>query len=253
MKNLIAAERRKKLIEIVNSNGSVRIGEIAEFFGVSTETIRKDFIYLNNTGAIQKSFGGAIALNEFTEKPVDTRVCENVDKKQRIALKTLDFIKDGHVIFIDSGSTTLEFAKLIKQNKDIAVVTNSLVAANELMNTDVTMHFVGGEFSNITMSTNGFWTVYAINTVKFDIAILGTSGFQSHTGPSVKSFADAQTKREVIKNSKTKIVLADSSKFVTNAVVQYADWNQIDLLITDTDAPAELVECCRKSTEVVLV
>lgn len=250
-KNLLAAERRKQLAEMVRSNGSVRIGEIAELFGVSSETIRKDLIYLNNCGAVKKSFGGAVAVSEYRERPVSGRSMEHADRKQEIAKRAMEFLSDGGVVFIDSGSTVLEAAKLLHAGMDIAVVTNSLAALNALMEKGLDIHFVGGVFSDVTMATSGFWAVGAINTIKFDVALLGTSGFQSHSGPSVKTFPDAQMKQEVLKNSRKKIVLADSSKFVTNAVVQYAEWGNIDVLVTDKDAPADMAKALHGTVDVI--
>lgn len=252
-KNLLAAERRKQLTEMVRSNGSVRIGEIAEFFGVSSETIRKDLIYLNNCGAVKKSFGGAVAVSEYRERPVSGRSMEHAEKKAAVAGRAMKFLSDGGVVFIDSGSTVLEAAKLLHAGMDIAVVTNSLAALNALTEKNLDIHFIGGVFSDVTMATSGFWAVGAVNTIKFDVALLGTSGFQSHSGPSVKTFPDAQMKQEVLKNSRKKIVLADSSKFITNAVVQYTEWGNIDALVTDADAPADAVEALRGTVDVITV
>ena len=250
-KNLLAAERRKQLTEMVRSSGSVRIGEIAEFFGVSSETIRKDLIYLNDRGAVKKSFGGAVAVSEYRERPVSGRSMENAGQKAAIALRALDFLSDGGVGFIDSGSTALEVAKLLHSGMDVALVTNSLAALNALTGKGLDLHFVGGVFSDVTMATSGFWATNAVSTIKFDVALLGTSGFQSHSGPSVKTFPDAQMKQDVLKNSRKKIVLADSSKFVTNAVVQYAEWRDIDVLITDGGAPREAAEAVGEAAEVI--
>lgn len=251
MKNLLAAERRKQLTEMVNSNGSVRIGELAALFGVSSETVRKDLIYLNDCGALQKSFGGAVALSEYRERPVGSRTQENAGKKTTVARRALDFLTAGGVVFIDSGSTVLEAAKQIHADMDIAVVTNSIPALNALADKGLDIHFVGGVFSDVTMATSGLWAVSALSSIKFDVALLGTSGFQSHSGPSVKGFPDAQVKQEVLKNSRRSIVLADSSKFSANAVVQYAEWREIDALVTDADAPKEAVERIGAATEVV--
>ncbi len=252
MKKLLAAERRKRLTEMVNSSGSVRIGELAALFGVSSETIRKDLIYLNDCGALQKSFGGAVALSEYRERPVYHRTQENALRKAAIASRALDLLTEGGVVFIDSGSTVLETAKQLRAGMDIAVVTNSIAALNALADKGIDIHFVGGVFSDVTMATSGLWAVSALGSIKFDVALLGTSGFQSHSGPSVKTFPDAQVKQEVLKNSRKNIVLADSSKFAANAVVQYAQWKEIDALVTDTDAPADAVEQIGSVTEVIL-
>lgn len=252
MGNSITAERRNKLAQIIVSNGSVRIGEIAELFHVTTETIRKDLIYLDNKGIIKKSHGGAIAASEFIERPITSRELENLDLKDRIAQRALEFVIDNGVIIIDAGSTALCLAKLLALRKGLTVITNSFSAANTLIGSPNNVYMTGGEISEITMSTTGLWASNALNMIKADVAFLGSSGFQSHFGPSVKSFADAEVKRNIISNSKKTIVLADSTKFFTNAVVQYVLWDNIDILITDDKAPEEMVIQIQKNTKVII-
>ncbi|NLK86027.1 MAG: DeoR/GlpR transcriptional regulator [Clostridiaceae bacterium] len=252
MRKMLTAERRNKLAQIINDNGSIRVKEIADYFGVTSETIRKDLIILNNNGLVRKSHGGAIAISESYERPIDTRSTENQELKGKIAARALDLIESNNVIIIDSGSTLLTFAKMFPQNRQLTLITNSMAAANILAGKGNNICFVGGELSDITMSTSGMLTSYALNIMKADIAFLGTSGFQSHTGPCAKTFIDGQTKIDMIKNSKIKVVLADSSKFKTNAIVQYANWSEIDYLITDGDAPEEAVKEIRKKTTVII-
>jgi len=242
-RRMLAAERRNKLIQIINSTGSIRIGELAALFGVSTETIRKDLIFLSENGSVERSFGGAVSLSQFHEKPLDTRSAEHPNEKRAIAIKALEHIERDRVIFLDSGSTALEVARLITPDMGLSIATNSLSAANVLCQSGVPFNMIGGEFSPITMSNTGFWAHNSISTIRFDIAILGASGFFTSDGPSVKTFADAQLKRDVIAHSNRRIVVADSSKFGMDAVVCYASWRDIDMLITDSGAADADIPC----------
>ena len=249
---MLASERRNKLIQLTNTFGSVRAAEIAKTMGVSTETIRKDLVFLHEKGLLHKRFGGAVAVNEFVEQPVDARSMENQDAKNRTAARAVDFIDGNNVIFIDSGSTLLCLARMFPNDRNLAVVTNSFKAVEYLVGADNSVFFVGGEVSGITMATSGFWSNFSLNTLKIDVAFLGSSGFQSHNGPCSKTFADIQFKMEVIKNSCRNIVLADSSKFTSNAIAQYAEWSAIDALITTEGAPEDLLEAIRSQTRVII-
>lgn len=249
---MLAAERRNKIIKLINTYGSVRAAEIAKTMGVSTETIRKDLMFLNDKGLLHKRFGGAVAVNEFVEQPVEARSMENHEAKQRTAARALDFVKGNNVIFIDSGSTLLCFAQMFPTDSNLAVVTNSFKAVEYLVNSNNSVFFVGGEVSGVTMATSGFWSSFSLNTLKIDVAFLGSSGFQSHKGPCSKTFADIQFKMEVIKNTRQSIVLADSSKFTSNAIAQYAEWSAVDALITTEGAPPELLEAVAAETRVVV-
>lgn len=250
---MIASERRNKIIEYVNSYGSVRAAEIAKAFGVSSETIRKDLLLLNEQGLLKKKYGGAIAVNEINELPVDIRSQENVEQKNAIAQAALKHINDNNVIFVDSGSTLLSLAKMFPSEQNLAVVTNSFRAVDPLLETGNNIFFIGGEISTVTMSTSGFWTNIALSSLRIDVAFLGTSGFQRHNGPCCKTFPDTQFKMDVIKSSDKVIILSDSSKFKSNAVAQYATWEQVDLLITDSGAPKDHLEQISLATEVELI
>ena len=253
MNGFLADERRNKLAQMINDRGSIRIGDIADHFGVTKETIRKDLIYLDQKKLICKTHGGAVSLSESSERPIQMRTTENADKKERIAQKALEYLEGVRVLLLDSGSTILMVAKQLPIYEPITVVTNSFSVAMVLAEKEMSFNLVGGEFSPITMATSGMVATQTLNLIKADLVLLGSSGFQSSSGPSAKAFCDAQIKQDMIRNSRTKIVLADSSKFVTNAFVQFATWTDIDLLITDRDAPIEMLKELRKKVDIELV
>lgn len=250
---MLITDRRNKILELVNAQGSIRVADLAKSLNVTTETIRKDLAYLSNQGLVQKKFGGALAVNDVTDRPPLEREFEAWEEKTAIAQYAQNYISGNNVIFIDAGSTLLTFVKLLPPDLAITIVTNSFAAVDALAKSNNVVYFLGGEISNITMSTSGFWAINALNSIKIDVAFLGTSGFQSHNGPTSKQFSNAQIKKEIIRHSAQNIVLADNSKFVTNAVLQYADWSDIDALITDSKAPLDMVENLKKQTDVVLV
>lgn len=253
MSRYLADERRTRLAQLINDKGSFRVAELAEYFGVTKETIRKDLIYLDQQKLVCKTHGGAVSISESTERPIHMRSTENPEKKMRIAEKALDFLSDSKVVILDSGSTVMQLASLIMPGQCETLITNSLPAANALAGKEMPFLWIGGEFSPITMSTSGMAAAQTLSYITADVVFLGSSGFQSCGGPSAKAFCEAQIKREMMKKSRTKIVMADSSKFVTNAFVRFADWSEIDYLITDTDAPKEVLAELMKKVNVTLV
>ena len=245
-------ERRKYIVDVINKNGSVRVSDIAKSLSVTPETIRKDITFLDSNGLVRKQFGGATAVVLAPEVTVQTRLAENVDAKARIAAKAMEYIS-GEILFLDAGSTLIALAKNIASKSGHIILTNSFTSANELIESPNTIMFLGGEVSSTTSATFGAWTTNMLNQIQIDIAFLGTSGFMSQTGPCAKSFNDTDTKRAIVRCSAKRIVLADSSKFQTRAISPYCDWRDIDVLITDTDAPIAAVNQLRKQVEVILV
>lgn len=252
MAKYLADERRTMLAQMIQEKGGIRNGELADFFGVTTETIRRDLIYLNDKKLVCKTHGGAISISESVERPIHMRNLENADKKLAIAKKALEYIDGSKVVILDSGSTVLQLAQLLSPGQREMLVTNSIPAANVLAQKGLSFFLIGGEFSPITMATSGMTATQSLNMIKADVVFLGTSGFQACNGPSAKAFCDAQVKSDMISNSRTRIVLADSGKFVTNAFVRFSNWSEIDYLITDADAPADKVEELRHMVEIVI-
>ncbi len=249
---MIASERRNTILQTIQAKGSVRAADIAKAIGVTTETIRKDLIYLHEQGLVKKEFGGAVATPELNLQPIQLRASENSEEKRKIALKALDYMAGNSIFFLDAGSAVSYFAQALRPNPDIAIITNSFIIVDHILGVTKNVHFIGGEISEITMSTGGFWADAAIASLKIDVAFLGSNGFHSHSGPGTKSFADAQFKSKVIEKSSRRIVLADHTKFTAESIVQYASWSEIDLLITDDGVTQEQADELRRHVEVVI-
>lgn len=253
MGKLIAAERQKEILKLLHDNGSVKIGQLAEQFDVSRETIRRDLSYLNEIGAAQRSHGGATSMYEFGNIPIETRINKDADLKTKLCEKALEFIPPTGVIYLDAGSTIVHMAKLLAQRSGCTIVTCSLSAANVLINSDNTTIITGGQLNSANMSAEGFQTTNFINNLKVAVSFLGTNGFEQHRGPAVSDFADAQTKQAILPNAKLNIVISDSSKASTSALVQYASWRDVDYFITDSDLPKPLYDMISEMTNVILV
>lgn len=252
-------ERRNEILSIINSSiDSIKTTELASLLNVTTETIRKDLIFLENRSLIQKFHGGAKPVAEFVERSLGLRQTENTNCKIAIAKAALEQIAGSSVIYIDAGSTTCELAKLLatgsvqQASSQRAIVTNSFTVANELMGTIHTRFFLGGDINDITQSTGGLWAINALNTIKIDVAFLGSSGFCSHHGPGTKLSGDALLKSEVTKNANKKVILADHTKFTSNAIMQFADWSQIDLLITDSKVEKQHLEEIQRFVDIIV-
>ena len=216
MARLNAQTRQEQIIELLNNNGSMKATELADYFSVSRETIRRDLNTLSENGSIKKGFGGAIAVNDFTTLPIDSRLL------------------DEHL----SGYT---------------IITNSIPVLTTLIDSKNHLIFLGGECSSEIMCSVGVQVVELLKTLRVDIAFLGSAGFEQHHGPATNAFTDGQIKSCAISCAQTSIVLCDSRKAKYSSFQQYASWNKIDHLISDTDFPEEFADQLQKFTDVILV
>ncbi|MDD3184631.1 MAG: DeoR/GlpR family DNA-binding transcription regulator [Anaerostipes sp.] len=253
MGKLIAAERQKEILKKVQEYGSVKISQLASTFDVSMETIRRDLAYLDDIGAVQKTHGGATSAFEFGGAPIESRISKDSDIKRKLCEKALDYLPSSGVIYIDCGSTMTHMAQLLSKQSGHTIVTSSLSVANTLIHSDNTTILTGGQLDPNNLSMEGFQTTNFINNLKVAVSFLGTNGFEQHKGPAVSAFADAQTKQSIVPNSKQVIVISDSSKATTSALIQYANWKDIDCFITDNHLPSSIYQKISEVTTVILV
>lgn len=252
MAKLIAEERQKRIVALLEENGSLKMAQLAEMLGVSKETIRRDLNYLDEIGAVKKSHGGAMVPYELKTREMNTRIDEDLPVKEAICRRALDLIPDQGVIFLDTGSTVTCLAHLLHDRSGLTIITNSLSAANALTGSDNTVILTGGQINSTNMSLEGYQVTSFLETVKFELAVFGTNGYEGHQGPTTCDFLDVQAKKIVLKNSKQSVVLADAHKAEVTSLTQYANWQEIDHLITDASLPDDVRENLDRVTDVLI-
>ena len=138
MAKKIAAQRQKEIVELLERNGGYKMTELANIFNVSKETI-------------QKKYGGAVSAYEFQSQPVSMKLEKNHDLKERICRKALEFIPQNSIIYIDTGSTCTCLASMLKQYEGLTVITNSLSAAEALVDSKCMVHVAGGQLNSLNL------------------------------------------------------------------------------------------------------
>ena len=253
MGDLLTQDRRDYIEKKLNTEGSVKASELAEFFSVTSETIRKDFIYLEQKGVAKKTYGGAVSSKTAYEPSFIEKSVKNLEEKNRIASKALERIENGMSLIIDGGSTAFALARLLAIKKDLTVFTVGLKAAQILDEYGITTYLLGGMIRHNSNTIVGGWALRNLAEIRVDIAVLGTSGFFDRQGPCVENFHEADLKRAMIQAGNRVIVLGDAEKAATQAVIEFAKWQEIDEFITDRRMDAQLLDTIRQSTTVTAV
>ncbi|GFZ33104.1 hypothetical protein CSC2_36300 [Clostridium zeae] len=176
--------------------------------------------------------------SDYLEKYFDDKLLVNIDKKFKIAQKAVEMIPEKGVVILDSGTTVLQIAKLLNLRSNLVIVTSSFIAAQILENTKNQLIVTGGELRRKSMSFVGHLAGNTIENIHADIAFMGCDGFHSK-GPCSRSYRELEVKQKIIENSKKVILTADSSKFSIDGLYRFADFNQIDQLITDSSIKEE--------------
>ena len=244
--------RRNEILKLLSKDESLKTSDMAEIFGVTTETIRKDLLYLQDKGVVQKLHGKAKLSRTSSDTPIDIRTLQMQNEKIKIAECALEMVENNSTIFIDGGSTTLEIAKLLSKRDGMIVITTSLSAANIIARQNNTVYIASGFVEGPSMIINGPFLFESIAQFKPIISFMGTNGVLYHQGPTSKNYNDIDAKNAIIKNSTKAVVVCDSSKFHESGMLQYAKWEEIDTIITDAGIPEDIKAYLENLTKVVI-
>lgn len=228
---MLVEERRAKILQITEEMGYISLQQLVTEVGASESTIRRDLDYLDSTGQIQRTRGGACyagdSLTDF-----DARIRQATAEKQSIARRAAELIEPGETVLLDGGTTTLEVARYLT-GKPLQVLTNSVPIASLLMNRDgVELIFIGGYVYPRTGVALGELAVQALGRVNPGRLVMSTGGI-TEEGLFNSNALLVETERRMIAVSERVMLVADSSMFGRRALAHLCDLSQVDELVTD--------------------
>jgi DeoR family transcriptional regulator, fructose operon transcriptional repressor len=252
-----AEERQHAIATLVTERGRLAVTAVAEEFGVTTETVRRDLSILERAGMVRRVHGGAVPAGALTlvETGLGERHGTRTEAKRAIAAAAISLLPaaDGSVL-LDGGSTTAALADVLPTDRRLYVATNSVpIAARLSASPAVTLHVLGGRVRGITQTAVGDATVRALRDLRLDVVFLGTNGISAGHGFSTPDEAEAATKRAMVRAAQRVIVLADSSKLGREHLVRFAAVEGGDVLVTDGGAdPGVVAELETTGIEVLI-
>ena len=255
---LLVEERRRRILEILESQERVTVEELVVRFGVSAVTIRGDLDALAEAGAVIRSHGGALKRIEAPEDvPITVKETLHHAEKVRIGHAASQMIKDGETIMLDSGTTTMEIARQIKflKVKALNVITNALNVAMELASLPhVRLIMIGGILRQMSYSLTGPHAEQTLRGLHADRLFLGVDGLDPDIGLMTPDVLEAQLNAVMIQVSRETVVVADSTKFQRRSLSVIARIEVVHKLITDSGANPEMVAALRaRNVEVLIV
>lgn len=241
-------ERRQAILRYVQSYGRAAVPDLSQQFSVSEVTIRADLQALADQGQLIRTHGGAIPVGYgLHELSLTRRRQQNVAKKVCIARAAAAYVRHGEAVFLDSSSTTLALVDVIKQRRDLTVVTNSLVVAQELLGVpNVTVVMPGGTLHHDTASLIDASGLALLERYNIAIGFFGAHGITVEDGLTDVSAPEANLKRPLVAMCREVIALVDASKWGRAGIASFADVRDVDIVITDQDAPAVSVAHVRR-------
>src|ERR1700683_966180 len=244
---MMAEERRTQILQIVRSEGRARVNELANRFSSSAVTIRNDLNELHQRGLVLRSHGGAVLPDTILrESPVHERLKTHAEEKRRIGAIAATLINDGETIILDSGTTTLEIARQIKNKQGLQVITNGVNIAAELLDArEVQTFIVGGTLRVDSASIVGRSTEEMFEQFSADKLFLSGAGCDPDFGVSGANLEETMVNRAMLRIAREIILVADASKFSKRSMVRIAPFSEIDTVISDTGLREEMQEKVR--------
>jgi DeoR/GlpR family transcriptional regulator of sugar metabolism len=231
-------DRQQAILAELHASPSIRISELAQRFNVVTETVRRDLDELSSQGLLSRTYGGAAGPPLDLEPSLDDRYRTKVDQRSAIARAVPGLVRNGDVLMIDAGATTIYVARrLAAELRDLTVITTSFGVASALAaNRTIRVIVCPGEFDAGDGGVCGPDTLAYLRKFNPSYAIIGSSKIDAN-GPSDENSMSAWNKRVMIERAASVILVADHTKFEQVAFEHVCALAELDFLVTDA-APA---------------
>jgi len=236
-------ERHARILKILEKDGKVATNMLADGFGVSRETVRRDLLEMERSGFLQRVHGGAVPNEGAEPEPAfETRIAQFSTQKEAIGELAASLIPQGSTCFIDAGSTTNAFAQVLAKKGDFRVITNSLDIARIMVSgRNCETLLLGGTPHADVPATYGELTLSEIDRFRADYAIISPVAIDQQRGLTNYELHEAEVARKMIRNAHECVALGHSAKLNTESRVAICRLDEVNHLVTDRDgAPFRL-------------
>jgi DeoR family transcriptional regulator, fructose operon transcriptional repressor len=253
---MYAEERQEAIASLVLAQGRASVTELAQAYDVTTETVRRDLAVLDKAGVLRRVHGGAVPVRalHLVEPGVDDRETTRAEYKEAIAAAAAEFFPlSGASVLLDAGTTTARIAAHLPIDRELVVVTNSLPIAGRLATMpSVSLQLLGGRVRGLTQASVGDQALRVLDTLRVDIAFIGTNAISVRHGLSTPDSDEAAIKRAMVQSANYVVVAADSSKVGREEFISFAPLSSVDTLITDSEiGAADRAQFTNQGVEVI--
>jgi DeoR/GlpR family transcriptional regulator of sugar metabolism len=248
-------DRHRMVCDIVQATGRVKVADLASRMQVSEMTIRRDLEDLEVRGVLTRVHGGAVSTVSRSFEPGFTaRSMLALEAKERIGQAAAALVRDGETVIVDAGTTTLHVVRNLRRDLRIRALALSLFIADELADMpNVTLMIPGGQVRRYERSFVGPATTAMLEQLTFDTTFLTVGGVDPEAGFTEYEWDDALTKKAALASARRKVVVADSSKLGAVVFARLCQASEVDILVTDSGAPAEMLDALRLAGLEVIV
>jgi len=241
-------ERRQEILRLLEAQGRVSVGDLSRRLSVSEVTIRKDLAWLAAHGLLIRTHGGAVLADRNpAELAFEFRERLNREEKTRIGRAAATLVQDGDSIALDASTTAMYLARFLRDRRELTVVTNGMRVAMELAGRPgITVLMPGGTVRWEAFSLVGAWGEAILRQVNIQKAFVGAKGLTLEEGLTDVNPEEVRMKRALVEAAKEVIAILDHTKWGRVAFATFCPLERVRLVITDDQAPPDLVEAVRR-------
>lgn len=249
-------QRREAIKDILNTKGEVLLKELEQIFpDCSTMTLRRDLKFLEDNGFVKRIRGGAVALSRLSMSAEDVysfRALDNIASKDLIAKKASQYIENGRSLYLDSGTTIMQFAKIVPDDYITIITSGPNIALELIKKARPSVTLIGGQLNRNTISLSGASANVILSSVNIDIAFMASSGFSLQNGFTSGTYSECELKKDVLRRAAKVIVLMDSTKVGKSLPYTFGTFEDIDILISDDNLPDEIIAAAAEYSVIIV-
>ena len=240
----LQVDRQRAIYMLALKQGSVDVADLARRHGVTTETIRRDLSDLQSRQLLRRVHGGAVPVERMNHEPmVEARGMVHAEEKLRIATAAVAEVPERGSVIIDSGSTGQRLADVFPVERDVHVVTNSLVTALTLSRRGLReLTVLGGAVRTQRLAMVDDTTRGELQHMAIDVLFMSCDGLSLQHGLTTPYREEHSIKRAMMARAQWVVALVDHSKFGNMQMFSFAAFNEIDVLITDSGVDPQALD-----------
>ena len=241
----VLTPRQSDIVALARGSGRIDVDALANHFGVTPQTIRKDLNNLCEHGLLQRFHGGAMLPSGVANLAYEERRKLATDAKRRIGFKAAELVPNDCSLLINIGTTTEQVATALRSHTGLMVITNNINVVNILQGfTDIEVIVAGGVLRHADGGIVGEPAVDFLRQFKVDYAVIGVSGIDDDGALLDYDYREVEVSRKIVETSRHTILVADSTKYGRSAPVRIGHISDIDHFVTDAAPPARLQRIC---------
>ena len=232
---MLNLERQAKILELLEEHGKVEVGDLSRRLGASEVTIRKDLKELHARGLLLRAHGGAVRAETVSADPsLQIKAALHAEEKRRIGAAAAALVSDGESIILDSGTTTQQVARYLRDRRGLKVITNALNVAAELTGAaGVEVILLGGILRHNSGSLVGQFAEEMLRQFSVDKLFLAVDAVDLEFGLSTPNLDESHVNQMMVRAARETVLVADSSKFGRRSLSRIVPLSEVQRIVTD--------------------